>query len=66
MSRSKRLDRASSEKWSFEVGTGMSFYGLYLYNLGQTEIWPDLRANGEHPREVLARLRQRLPKQTIL
>jgi len=43
----------------------VSFYGLYLYNLGQTEIWPYPRANGEHTMDVLARLRQRLPHQTI-
>lgn len=42
----------------------VSFYGLYLYNLGQTEIWPDPRANAEHTMDVLERLRQGLPHQT--
>lgn len=43
----------------------VSFYGLYLYNLGETEIWPYPRANGDYTIEVLERLRQRFPTQPI-
>lgn len=43
----------------------ISVYGLYLYNLGQTEIWPYPRANGDYTQEVLARLRPRFPTRAI-
>lgn len=43
----------------------VSFYGLYLYNLGQAEIWPFPRANGDYTVEVLQQLRQRFPTRTI-
>ncbi|HYE33800.1 IS630 family transposase, partial [Methylocaldum sp.] len=43
----------------------VSFYGLYLYNLGQTEIWPYPRANGDYTKEALDRLRQRFPSRPI-
>lgn len=39
----------------------VSFYGLYLYNLGQVRIWPFERANKEHTVEVLKRLRVEFP-----
>lgn len=43
----------------------VSFYGVYLYNLGETEIWPYPRANGDYTIEVLERLRQRFPTRPI-
>jgi transposase len=39
----------------------VSFYGLYLYNLGQVRIWPFDRANKENTVEVLKRLRVEFP-----
>ena len=39
----------------------VSFYGLYLYNLGQVRIWPFERANKENTVEVLKRLRVEFP-----
>jgi hypothetical protein len=39
----------------------VSFYGLYPYNLGQAEIWPYPRANGDHTVEVPGRRRQQFP-----
>ncbi|PSN05822.1 hypothetical protein C7293_31205 [filamentous cyanobacterium CCT1] len=39
----------------------VSFYGLYLYNLGQVRIWPYERANQEHTLDVLKRLRVEFP-----
>lgn len=39
----------------------VSFYGLYLYNLGQVRIWPFDRANQENTVEVLKRLRVEFP-----
>jgi hypothetical protein len=39
----------------------VSFYGLYLYNLGQVRIWPFDRANQETTVEVLKRLRVEFP-----
>lgn len=43
----------------------VSFYGAYLYNLGQVEIWPYPRANGDYTLEVLERLRAQFPKRTL-
>lgn len=43
----------------------VSFYGLYLYNLGQTAIWPYPCANSDYTVEVLTRLRQRFPAETL-
>lgn len=43
----------------------VSFYGLYLYNQGQTAIWPYPCANGDYTVEVLTRLRQRFPTETV-
>jgi transposase len=43
----------------------VSFYGLYLYNEGQAEIWPYPRANGDYTMEVLERLRRRYPTEAI-
>jgi hypothetical protein len=39
----------------------VSFYGLYLYNLGQVWIWPFEQANKENTVEVLKRLRAEFP-----
>jgi transposase len=39
----------------------VSFYGLYLYNLGQVRIWPFEQANQENTVEVLKRLRVEFP-----
>jgi transposase len=39
----------------------VSFYGVYLYNLGQVRIWPFERANQENTVEVLKRLRVEFP-----
>lgn len=43
----------------------VSFYGLYLYNEGQTRIWPYERANGENTVNVLQRLRNEFPNRKI-
>ena len=43
----------------------VSFYGLYLYNLGQVRIWPYARANGINTVEVLKRLRVEFPHRPI-
>jgi hypothetical protein len=37
------------------------FYGLYLYNLGQVQIWPFDWANQENTVAVLKRLRVEFP-----
>jgi transposase len=39
----------------------VSFYGLYLYNLGQVRMFPFERANKENTVEVLKRLRVEFP-----
>jgi transposase len=39
----------------------VSFYGLYLYNLGQVRIWPFERADKGNTVEVLKRLRVEFP-----
>ena len=43
----------------------VSYYGLYLYNLGQVEIWPYPRANTQYTVEVLERLRAQHPARPI-
>lgn len=43
----------------------VSFYGAYLYNLGQAEIWPYPRANGDYTVEVLGRRRQQFPDRPL-
>lgn len=43
----------------------VSFYGLYLYNLGQVRIWPYASANGINTVEVLKRLRVEFPNRPI-
>lgn len=52
---------SSSPKLSEKV----SCYGLYLYNLGQVEIWPYPRANSDFTVEVLDRLRAGHPHRPI-
>lgn len=39
----------------------VSFYGLYLYNLGEVRIWPYGRGNGDNTIDVLKRLRDEFP-----
>ena len=39
----------------------VSFYGLYLYNLGETRIWPYACANGDNTINMLQRLRTEFP-----
>ena len=43
----------------------VSFYGVYLYNEAQVRIWDYPRGNGEHTVDVLKRLREEFPLQTI-
>ncbi len=40
----------------------VSFYGVYLYNLGQVRFFPDDRANGLNSIEVLKQLRAEFPE----
>ena len=42
-----------------------SFYGLYVYNLGQVRIWDYPRGNGEHTVDVFRRLREEFPDRPI-
>src|SRR3954454_25292 len=44
----------------------VSFYGLYLYNEGQVRLWPFPRANGDHPMDVLRRLRPTFPDEALI
>jgi transposase len=44
----------------------VSFYGLYFYNEGQVRVWPYRRANGEHPMDVLQRLRAEVPERKLI
>src|SRR3954451_18385781 len=44
----------------------VSFYGVYLYNEGQVRVWPYRRANGEHPMDVLQRLRAEVPERKLI
>jgi transposase len=44
----------------------VSFYGLYVYNHGQVDIWDFPRANTEHTLTVLRRLRERSPSGEII
>ncbi|MCY7408057.1 MAG: IS630 family transposase [Alkalinema sp. CAN_BIN05] len=39
----------------------VSFYGIYIYNLGQVRIWPYDRGNGVNTIDVLKRLRNEFP-----
>lgn len=43
----------------------VSFYGLYLYNLGQVRIWPYDAGNKENTVDVLSRLRAEFPNLPI-
>jgi len=43
----------------------VSFYGLYLYNLGQVRIWPYDAGNKENTVDVLNRLRAEFPTTPI-
>jgi transposase len=44
----------------------VSFYGLYFYNEGQGRVWPYRRANGDHPMDVLQRLRAEVPERKLI
>jgi transposase len=43
----------------------VSFYGVYIYNLGQVRIFPDDKAEQFHTIDVLTRLRAEFPEQTM-
>ncbi|MEM9451721.1 MAG: hypothetical protein AAGA75_24760 [Cyanobacteria bacterium P01_E01_bin.6] len=43
----------------------MSFYKVYLYNLGQVRIFPDDTANQENTAEMLQRLRGEFPHRPL-
>lgn len=43
----------------------VSFYGLYLYNLGETRIWPYDCANGDNTIDMFHRLREEFPQLKI-
>ncbi len=44
----------------------VSFYGLYFDNEGQVQLWSYPRANGEHPIDVLQRLRAEGPERKLI
>ncbi len=44
----------------------ISFYGLYLYNEGQVQLWPYPRANGDHTIDVLQRLQAEVPERKLI
>ena len=48
------------------LSANVSFYGRYVYNTGQVEIWDFPRANTEHTLTVLRRLRERYPTSEII
>jgi transposase len=60
--RGQRLWVASS---SPGLSAKVSFYGLYLYNEGQVRLWPYPRANSEHTRDALRRLRAEYPDRAL-
>jgi transposase len=43
----------------------VSFYGVYIYNLGQVRIFPYDKAEQFHTIDVLTRLRAEFPEQTM-
>ena len=43
----------------------VSFYGIYLYNLGEVRIWPYDRGNGDNTIDVLKRLRDEFPNRPM-
>ena len=57
---------AASASTSPGLAAKVSFYGLYLYNEGQVRIWSYARANGEHPIDVLRRLRAEIPEGKLI
>ncbi len=61
--RGRRLWVASS---SPGLSARISFYGLYLYNEGQVQLWPYPRANGDHTIDVLQRLRAEVPERKLI
>jgi transposase len=61
--RGRRLWVASS---SPGLSAKVSFYGLYLYNEAQVRLWPYPRANGEHTRDALRRLRAEYPDRALI
>jgi len=61
--RGRRLWVASS---SPGLSAKVSFYGLYLYNEAQVRLWPYPRANSEHTRDALRRLRAEYPDRALI
>jgi transposase len=61
--RGQRLWVASS---SPGLSARVSFYGLYLYNEGAVRLWPYPRANSEHTRDGLRRLRAEHPDRELV
>ncbi len=61
--RGQRLWVASS---SPGLSAKVSFYGLYLYNEAQVRLWPYPRANSEHTRDALRRLRAEYPDRALI
>ncbi len=43
----------------------VSFYGVYLYNKGETRIFPYLYANGDNTVDVLKKMRAEFPTEHI-
>ncbi len=43
----------------------VSFYGVYLYNKGETRIFPYLYANGENTVDVFKKIRAEFPEENI-
>lgn len=43
----------------------VSFYGIYLYNLGEVRVFPDERANGLNTIEVLKSLKAEFPERSM-
>src|SRR5215211_4974248 len=62
----KRGERFFVASSSPGLSARVSFYGLYLYNEGPVRLWPFPRANGEHPIEVLRRLRAAFPDAALI
>src|SRR5687768_18190263 len=61
----KRGERFLVASSSPGLSAKVSFYGLYLYNEGQVRLWPYPRANSEHTRDALRRLRAEYPDRAL-
>jgi transposase len=54
--------------WISSTSPGLakvSFYGVYLYNLGQVRLFPYLQANGDNTVDVLKKIRNEFPDEDI-